>query len=134
MLKEQGKSSVRREVRELSLLLEISQMLDATMDLREVVHPVLQAMSKHMGMMRGTLTLLDRETHDLYIEAAHGLSSSQQERGRYRAGEGVTGKVVQSGRPVVVPRIADEPMFLDRTGARKKLKRKDVSFICVPQR
>ena len=123
---------VRREVQELSLLFEISQTLDRNMDLRDVVGPVLKAIAKHMGMLRGTITLLDRETGEIFIEAAYGLSTSQQERGRYRLGEGVTGKVVQTGQPAVVPRISEEPLFLNRTGARKRLRKKDISFICVP--
>jgi len=40
--------------------------------------------------------------------------------------------VVQTGQPAVVPRISEEPLFLDRTGARKGPRKKDVSFICVP--
>jgi len=132
MTTRRGEPRIRREVQELSLLFEVSQTLDASMDLREVVGPVLTAVARHMGMMRGTLTLLDRETGEIFIEAAHGLSASQQERGRYRPGEGVTGKVVQSGHPAVVPRISEEPMFLNRTGARKRLRKKDISFICVP--
>jgi len=123
---------VQRQVRELSLLFEISQTLDRSLDLRDVVGPVLRAISRHMGMERGTLTLLNRDTGEIFIEAAHGLSARQQRRGRYRPGEGVTGKVVQSGRPAVVPRISEEPLFLDRTGARRRLRRKDISFICVP--
>jgi Nif-specific regulatory protein len=121
-----------RQLREVMLLFEISQRLDSSLDLRTVVQPVLTAMADHMGMMRGTLTLLDRQTGELSIEVAHGLSDSQKERGVYRSGEGVTGKVISTGRPAVVKRIADEPMFLDRTGARKSLPREDVSFICVP--
>ena len=113
---------IRREVQELSLLFEISQVLDRSLDLRESVHPVLKAMADHMGMLRGTLTLLNRETGEISIEAAYGLSPSQKERGRYRLGEGVTGKVVQTGEPAVVPRISEEPLFLDRTGARKGLQ------------
>jgi Nif-specific regulatory protein len=85
-----------------------------------------------MGMTRGTLTLLNRETGEIFIEAAYGLSDSQQERGRYRLGEGITGKVVQTGSPAVVPRISEDPLFLNRTGARKNLRKKDISFICVP--
>lgn len=114
------------------LLFEISQSLDRSMDLRDVVGPVLESIAHNMGMMRGTLTLLNRDTGEIFIEAAHGLSESQMERGRYRAGEGVTGKVVKTGRPAVVPHISDEPLFLDRTGARKGLRKEDVSFICVP--
>ncbi|MCX6350196.1 MAG: sigma 54-interacting transcriptional regulator [Candidatus Aureabacteria bacterium] len=108
---------VRREVKELRLLFEVSQILDRSMDLNEVAVPMLKAMADHMGMLRGTLTLLNRGSGEISIEAAYGLSASQQERGRYRVGEGVTGKVVQSGRPAVVPRISEEPLFLNRTGA-----------------
>jgi Nif-specific regulatory protein len=122
----------RREVDELSLLFEISQTLERSMDLSKVAGPLLETMAQRMGMLRGTLTLLNRETGEISIEAAHGLSSTQVERGRYRRGEGVTGKVVETGQPAVVPRISDEPLFLDRTGARSRLGREDISFICVP--
>ena len=132
MAKNAAQPQVRREVTELSLLFEVSQVLGRSMDLREVVGAVIAAMAKHMGMVRGTLTLLNRETREIFIEAAHGLSTSQRERGRYRLGEGVTGKVVQTGQPAVVPRISEEPLFLNRTGARKGLRKKDISFICVP--
>ncbi|MCA1905967.1 MAG: nif-specific transcriptional activator NifA [Desulfarculus sp.] len=130
----QGAETVklRREVEELTLLFEISQTLDGSLDLRDVMGPVLTAMSKHMGMLRGTITLLNRETGEIMIEAAHGLSAKQRERGRYALGEGVTGKVVQTGRPAVVPHIQDEPAFLDRTGARAEMDKRDISFICVP--
>jgi Nif-specific regulatory protein len=123
---------VRREVRELSLLFEVSQTLERSLDLGEVLGLVLEAMAEHMGMLRGTITLLNRETGEISIEAAYGLSASQKQRGRYKLGEGVTGKVVASGQPVAVPRISEEPQFLDRTGARKGLSKKDISFVCVP--
>ncbi len=123
---------VRREPAELSLLFEISQKLSVSMDLREVAEPVLRALAEHMGMSRGTLTLLNRQTGEIFIEAGHGLSGTQKERGRYKLGEGVTGKVVETGQPAVVPRIAEEPLFLNRTGARRGIQRKDISFICVP--
>ncbi|MDK1031637.1 MAG: GAF domain-containing protein, partial [Planctomycetia bacterium] len=123
---------IRREVSELALLFEISRKLARSMDLEDVVQPVLKAMADSMGMVRGTLTLLNRETGEIFIEAAYGLSASQKERGRYRPGEGVTGKVIQTGQPAVVPRISEEPLFLNRTRARKKLRKKDISFICIP--
>jgi Nif-specific regulatory protein len=123
---------VKREITELSLLYEISETLSQSMDLREVAGPVLKALAERMGMRRGTLTLLDQETGEIFIEAAYGLTTSQKERGRYRMGEGITGKVVATGQPAVVTSISEEPLFLNRTGARKRLRKKDVSFICVP--
>lgn len=117
---------------ELSLLFEISQILDQSMDLNRVIHPVLKAVCDRLGMIRGTITLLDRPSGEISIEAAYGLSTSQRERGRYRLGEGVTGQVVQTGQMRIIPRVADEPAFLNRTGARKGQNQKDLSFICVP--
>jgi Nif-specific regulatory protein len=132
MQESSSRPALERQIKELSLLFEISQTLDQSMDLRETVGPVLEAISRNMGMIRGTLTLLNRESGEIYIEAARDLSDRQKERGRYKPGEGVTGTVVKTGRPVVVPHISDEPLFLDRTGARKGLEKKDISFICVP--
>ena len=123
---------IRREVDELSLLFEISQILDHSIDLRDVVGPLLKALADHMGMLRGTISLLNRETGEIAVESGHGLSPQQRERGRYQLGEGVTGKVVQTGKPVLVHRISEEPLFLDRTQARTKMNKKDISFICVP--
>ena len=123
---------VKREIKELSLLFEISETLEASIEMGAVLGPVLQAMAKHMGMLRGTISLLNRESGEITIEAAYGLSLREQARGRYKLGEGVTGKVIATGRPAAVPRISEEPLFLNRTGARKGLRKGDVSFICVP--
>ena len=98
----------------------------------EVVQQVLIAISNHMGMSRGTLALLNRDTREVMIETAHGLSNSQKERGRYKLGEGITGKVIETGRPMIVPDIDAEPEFLNRTGARRRRDRKTIGFLCVP--
>jgi Nif-specific regulatory protein len=127
-----AKPRVKSEVSELALLFEISQILDQSIDLRDVVGPVLKTISKHTGMVRGTITLLDQESGELVIEAAHGLSSSERSRGRYALGEGITGRVVQSGRAMMVPKISEEPLFLNRTKARADLNKDDISFLCVP--
>ena len=117
---------------DLPLLFEISQILDRSLDLRDELGPVLKAIARNTGMLRGTITLVNRETGDLYIEAAHGLSNEELERGRYRPGEGVVGRVVQTGRPMVIPQISQEPLFLNRTRARKNLGKNEISYICVP--
>ena len=100
MIKTTSPQSAERRLKSLSLLFEISQTLERSMDLNEVIQPVLRLMAEHMGMMRGTITLLDRKSGEIFIDAAYGLSVSQLERGKYRLGEGVTGKVVLPRRVV----------------------------------
>ncbi|MFW6313221.1 MAG: GAF domain-containing protein, partial [Spirochaetota bacterium] len=123
---------VRSKYEEVSLLFEISQLLDQSLDLNQVIQPVLRATAERLDYVRVSITLLNRNTGEIFIEAAHGLSRSQQQRGRYRLGEGVTGRVVQSGQPEIIPLVSEDPSFLNRTGARNKTAGQEASFICVP--
>ena len=118
-----------RHQREIDLLGEVSRLLDHSLDLGKVAKPILEALSAQIGMQHATLTLLNRQTGEILIEVSHGLSVQQARRGRYKLGEGVTGKVVQSGKPIVIPRTSESPEFLDKT---QRGKRPDMSFICVP--
>ncbi|MBO0724175.1 MAG: nif-specific transcriptional activator NifA [Blastocatellia bacterium] len=113
----------------LTALLEVSQALGSTLDIRAAVEKVLEILDRELGMKRGAIALLEGEG-DLKIQYAYGLSEGERQRGRYKVDEGVTGKVVASGRPIVVPQVSKEPLFLYRT--RKRSPDKEESFICVP--
>jgi Nif-specific regulatory protein len=117
---------------EVASLYEVSLVLGTSPNLEEALQSVLSLLAERADMQRGTITLLAEEGDEVAIELAHGLSPEEMERGRYRVGEGITGKVVETGEPVVVPRIDQEPLFLDRTGARSGLDQSHISFICVP--
>jgi Nif-specific regulatory protein len=120
-----------RETDELSLLFDIACSLGSSREPRELMPPLLVMMSERMGLVRGTLTVFNRESGEIFIECAHGLSDDERSRGRYRPGEGVTGTVVQSGHPIVIPSVAHDPTFLNKTKARGE-KDADHSFMCVP--
>ncbi|MGH8694296.1 MAG: hypothetical protein ACREVM_08730, partial [Burkholderiales bacterium] len=86
------------QIRRLSALLEVSQALGSTLNIREAVEKVLEILDRELGMKRGAIALLG-EKDDLAIEYAHGLSDAERERGRYKLDEGITGRVVTSGKP-----------------------------------
>jgi len=115
----------------IEVLFEITHALHATLDLRKTLYDVLEIMSERLGMNRGSITLLTPETSEIHIVVAHGTPSGAS-RGRYKLGEGVTGRVVESGRPMAIPHLDEEPLFLDRTRARSRLDKSKISFICVP--
>jgi Nif-specific regulatory protein len=121
-----------REIRELSLLFDISTKLSESLDLKTVLKPILQMTAAHMGIPRGTLTILNRNRGEIAIEEAYGLRPEERAKGRYRMGEGITGRVIDTGRPAIIPRVSEEPLFLDKTGSRKHLNKSDIAFICVP--
>lgn len=116
---------------QISVLHEIGQILGATTDLEEALNLILKQICERLNMSLATVSLLHQETEQVTIDIAYGLSRSEMERGRYKVGEGITGKVVESGKPVIVPRISSEPLFLNRTGARGNEK-EQMSFICMP--
>jgi Nif-specific regulatory protein len=118
-----------RHLQELRLLHSVSTIVDQTIDMRSVVHPILEALAECLGFRHATITLLRKGGDDILIEAAHGLTRAQAQLGHYKLGEGVTGKVVLSGEPMIIPRTSDSPIFLNRT---KQGKSPDTAFICVP--
>jgi Nif-specific regulatory protein len=122
-------STTTRDARRLSTLLEISQALSGTLNLKSSMQRVLQILIRHHGVVRGMVTLL-REG-ELHVEAIEGFDDRARAVS-YKVGEGITGQVAQSGKPIVVPRISKEPEFLNRMPRRADVARHELSFICVP--
>jgi Nif-specific regulatory protein len=119
-----------RESRRLSTLLEVSHALSGTLNLRSALHRVLEILAKHHGIVR-SLIVFQHDNRELRVEAADGLDAPAHAL-RYRIGEGIIGKVVESSRPIVVPRVSREPEFLNRAAKRTELPKEELSFICVP--
>jgi len=128
-------ADIRRELREMQLLFDIARTLNERLSLGETADLVLRRLADRMGLVRGTITILDRASGEIEIDQAFGLSAEEQARGRYRLGEGVTGRVVATGQPARIARVSQDPLFLDRTRTRNRARTQqnsEISFICVP--
>jgi len=128
----ENKLHYRRKLQELTLLFEISQTLDQSMDLDKVIMPVLKLLKEHIGLNHGTVTLLNRQTGLISVEAAHEVEDESHREVRYNPGEGITGKVIQTGKPMIIQDIQKDEKFLNKTGVHTNSRAKQVSFICVP--
>ena len=113
---------------EITVLQEISSALVRERNVRTLLDDVLGILEKRMDMCRGTITLL--QGNELSIEASRGLNAEEKAHGHYRLGEGVTGRVAQTGRAEVVPDVHADSRFLNRTGARHGAC--PIAFVCVP--
>ncbi len=116
----------------VKVLVDIGEALASSLDLEESLASILEVLSDTLEMKRGTITLVDPVTNELRIEVAQGLTKKEKQRGKYKIGEGVTGKVVESGEAMVVQDIEAEPLFLNKTQSRKELKERKFAFLCVP--
>jgi Nif-specific regulatory protein len=117
---------------EVQLLSDIAKAFAESLHLEETLTSILKSLDTHLKWQRGTITLLDPETETINIKVAHGLSERSKSLGSYKVGEGITGRVVQTGESIIVPDISKDPRFLHRTRSRKADDGKKIAFFCVP--
>lgn len=118
--------------RELGTLSEIAQILATRYGQHEMLKEVLSTLEHRLGMVRGTIMLLTSNEKELVVEEVRNAVADIPADIRYKWGEGVTGRVVETGQPALIPRISQEPLFRDRIHRRKEQSEENVSFICVP--
>ncbi len=118
-----------RAEQELAVLYKISQTMAHQDDVSILLNNVLDILEVDLGLSCGTLTLRRPDSDVFVIEASHSLSESERRRGQYKLGEGVTGRVAQTGKPMIVADISKDASFLNRTRTRRDGR---TAFICVP--
>jgi Nif-specific regulatory protein len=121
-----------RKQAELELLFDIVRILDKHVELRTALGPLLSLLEIRAGLTWGMVTLLDRSTGLLKIEEAYGLTAEEKERGRYRLGEGLVGRVFESGQAITVPDLAKDARFLNRAKNRTQADMTGLTYYCVP--
>ncbi|WP_346855096.1 sigma 54-interacting transcriptional regulator [uncultured Draconibacterium sp.] len=117
---------------EMTLLFDISQRLIQSKQLKNDLNTIIRMVAEYLDAERCFLTIFNRENSQIYIEAAYGLSTSQQAKGKYKLGEGIIGKVVEMSRPVVIEKISKSSLFLNKTNQELYKDGKELSFTCVP--
>ncbi|HEX3019352.1 MAG TPA: sigma 54-interacting transcriptional regulator [Chitinispirillaceae bacterium] len=116
----------------LVVLYQIARILSAGGPLNSCMMEIMRILQENAAMNRGMISLLNSIGDELVVDVAFGIPDYLRQKGKYRLGEGITGWVAKTGKAMVIPKIKDEPMFLDRTGARKELNHSDLAFLCVP--
>lgn len=128
-----GVSSFSKQFDQVALITiyEVSKILGTSLSLEKTLAQALAIIASHLEMQRGMISLSE-ETASLKPVASIGLTHEEMQRGVFKAGEGITGKIFQYGMPVLIPDIADEPLFLNKTGAYPALEAKKIAFLGVP--
>ncbi len=122
------------DAEELACLLEIGQTLAGAQDLKTAMRSVLETLGRLEDVTCGVLLLREPDSEELHVAAAHGVGEEAARRVSYRLGEGVVGRVAETGKPVVVPQVSREPLLLNRLGeaVRQPRQQDEQSFVCVP--
>ena len=92
-----AESRLRRILDAQALLARVAGSLGPDLDLDEVLATVLTAMRKLLDFKGGTVQLVD--DHGVYIAASDPAVPAEMKHLRVRIGEGISGRVIATGRP-----------------------------------
>lgn len=116
---------------ELATLFSVSRILSLPFQMEDMLGQVLQVLHDRGELLHGIVSLVDPDSGALLVSKVHGQHPFHNgEPIRYLPGEGLLGMVLERGEQLVLPRIADEPRFLNRL----RLYDRELPFIGVPIR
>ncbi len=88
---------------------EISSVVSQSLDLNEILCSALEQVLRAMDLESGGIYLYDSKSHRLTVAAQHGFKPDFiQEIDNLELGEGFSGKVMESGQPLVVRDISQD--------------------------
>ena len=124
-----------RIISDLSLLFEISQTLETSLELREVIRPALKKLATQMGLQRGTVTIINRETSEMTVDEAYGLPEETADLCS-RSVQPLLLKVTETGEALVIRDVAANEHFRGRVVPKRQPAEEGAvtSFLCVPIR
>jgi Nif-specific regulatory protein len=124
---------------ELLLMREVMKLVGRSLAPAFVLREMLHLMSELLGLNRGRMVLANEASlggklgeRTASVRHAYGLTGEEVQRGVFRWGEGITGRVLATGLPAIVQDVDAEPLFLFRTVPRDRLPPQTVAFIALP--
>jgi Nif-specific regulatory protein len=134
------------EIRKLTSLLDVSQALSSPVNIKSAFHRVLEILERYHGTGRSVISLpREEDARRLRLHASIGIRAHHSDA---PLGATLAQQVFDTGRPVVVPRVSQEPAlavdpFRAERGDRGPrgagrgigapgLDSADTTYICVP--
>ncbi len=122
-----GKEILRKE---LDTILRFSALINSSLDIEEVLNSAMKWAEDFMDAEASTVYELDEERNELFVRLARGEKKGPVKSIRLKPGEGIAGRVIQSGKPRVVQDVTKEQFFSDKYDRMTRFRTR--SMICVP--
>jgi len=123
-------AELKNLVEKINTLNELTEMVSRIPDIKEILEIVLQRTMATVNAGIGSIMLLDSESQTLRIEAAHGLDNTVVEGTVIHLGDGIAGKVAESGEAILVEDMEQDSRFQKLNNP----KYGNSSFISMPLR
>ena len=126
-----AKSTPEQIARKLSILIEINQAVSRNLNLEDSLIATLQILAGQYKIKSGAVFLYDDDEDLLKMVASIGYKK-EIAKVTYRLGEGLTGKIAETGKPLTVPKVSKEQLFLNRQSTLDPAIDREQTFIGIP--
>jgi HD-GYP domain-containing protein (c-di-GMP phosphodiesterase class II) len=113
-----------------SELIEVSAILNSSLDPLVVRKKAMEAATRLMGAEVGSLLLVDQEKKELYFDVALGEKGDAVKQIRLKIGEGIAGWVAEKGEALLIPDVSKDPRHFRAADQKSTFSTRDM--ICVP--
>ena len=117
-------------IRKLSILVKINDTVSRTLNLQESMDATLRILQQSYHIRSGAIFITENE-RNLIMTASIGYNQDIRKT-IYRFGQGLTGRVAEAGKPIVVPQVSKEPLFLNRMSSWNPKRDGEQTFVGVP--
>ncbi|MEF9425766.1 MAG: sensor domain-containing diguanylate cyclase, partial [Candidatus Mariimomonas ferrooxydans] len=114
----------------LNSVSDLSMSIAPILNWEQLVQTILEKLIQLLKAEQGSLMLLNQETDELLVEAKINIDKLEREGIRVRRGEGIAGKVLENGEPLLVEDLEKDPRIKQKNKPRYKTK----SFVSIPIR
>ncbi len=120
-----------REHENLTALYNVSQIVNSTLDLSEVLNLTMDLIIQVTGAERGFLMLIDEEIGGLSFRVARNMDRETIAGSSFEISRSVVNKVAQEGKPILTTNAQSDPRFSTQASVVSYSLR---SILCVPLR
>jgi signal transduction histidine kinase/prepilin signal peptidase PulO-like enzyme (type II secretory pathway) len=126
---EREKSLRQKAVSQLQTINAVTAIVTGSLELEQILNGALDKVLEVTKVTAGSIYLLDRETQELTLAVYRGVSPEfAREVAKFKLGESLTGWVGQSGEPIVVDDLLQEPRLTTSLTSKAGMR----SLIAVP--
>lgn len=112
----------------IDALTTISEAITSDLYLEDILKLIVKVTAQTLGSKICSLMLLNK-AGELEVKATQSVSEEYNKKPNIKSGEGIAGRVVQTGRPIAVPDVRADQRYINTEIARKE---KLCSLLCVP--
>lgn len=126
----QLREQMEQRGRELALLTELGSRLSSAEDLGQALTQAMFRVVDIFGSQAGSLLMVDEQRGELRFEVMVGEQVTPMRPLRLKLGTGICGWVAQTGQPMLVPDVRQEPRFYAEVDHLTGFETRSV--LCVP--